>query len=300
MILNRKSPLSIVWALIFLFSMPAMSQDLQLTGFGYTTFPEAEVMDSQLNQKIQLNEYNFFLNLPKRLKNQKTVLINGFQYGLVTLDGANDLQLGLDGQDLHLIGYRLTALHQLANDWSLLASLNPTLSSTFNTALETEDFLFNGLLQFTKKKSEYFSYGAGIAYLSTFGEPAFIPTLQLTLKSNNSKFQVFLPRQITYSRYFCRITAGVQLAASGSRYNINNSSTDFNDFEFVDQLAYSRVILGPTFSYRVGKLIQLEASGGLTFGRKSELQGDLYEGADYDVANGTFFRFGISIVPPKK
>ncbi|WP_157716322.1 DUF6268 family outer membrane beta-barrel protein [Roseivirga echinicomitans] len=277
-----------------------MSQDLQLAGFGYTTFPEAEIMDSRLSQKIQLNEYNFFLNMPKRLKNKKTVLINGFQYGLVTLNGDNDLHLGLDSQNLHLIGYRLTAIHQLANDWSLLASLNPTLASTFNTALEGEDFLFNGILQFTKKKSEYFSYGGGIAYLSTFGEPAFIPTLQLTLKSNNSKFQVFLPRQITYSRFYGRITAGVQLSASGSRYNVNNSSADFNDFEYVDQLAYSRVILGPTFSYLVGKLIQLEASGGITFGRKAELQGDLYEGANYDVANGAFFRFGISIVPPKK
>ena len=291
----------IVCGLLLLGSSPAWSQDLQLAGFSFTRFPAAGIADSPLDQEVEVNEYNFFLNLPKRLKNEKTILINGLQYQLVTTFTDNDLNLGLDGQHLHLIGYRVTAFHPLANNWRALISLNPTLSSTFNTALEWDDFLFNGLLQFVKKKSDRLSYGGGIAFTSRFGEPIFIPTLQCTIRSENSKLQVLLPHSITYDRFFGKFTAGVQMAASGSRYNVNYSRTNFlNASEPVDKLAYTRVVIGPSLSYRIGKVIQLEASGGVTVARRVELQGNLFDDDNYDIANDQYFRFGIAIIPPKK
>ena len=298
---SYKLLLNIVCGLLLLYSSPTMSQDLQLAGFSFTRFPGAKVMDSQLNQEVEVNEYNFFLNLPKQLKNGKTVLINGLQYQLVTLFTDNDLNLGLDGRNLHLIGYRLTALHQLANNWRVLISLNPTLSSTFDTALEGDDFLFNGTLQFTKKKSDRLSYGGGVTLTPIFGEPILIPTLQLTYSSENDKLHVLLPRRITYDRYFGKITVGLEFATNGSRYNVNYSRTNFlNDIEPVDKLTYTRMVFGPSLSYRMGKVIQLEASGGITVARRGELQGDAFEDENYDIANGPFFRFGIAIAPPKK
>ncbi|TRX54887.1 hypothetical protein FNH22_19225 [Fulvivirga sp. M361] len=292
---------NIVCGLLLLSSLPTWSQDLQLAGISFTRFPGAQITDSPLDQEVEVNEYNFFLNLPKRLKNEKTILINGLQYRLVTTFTDNNLNLGLDEQHLHLIGYRVMAFHPLANNWSALVSLNPTLSSTFNTALEWDDFLFNGLLQFVKKKSDRLSYGGGIAFTSRFGEPILIPTLQLTIRSENSKFQVLLPRNITYDRFFGRFTAGLQMAASGSRYNVNYSRTNFlNATEPVDKLVYTRVIIGPSLSYRIGKVIQLEASGGVSVARRVELQGSLFDDDNYDIANSQYFRFGIAIIPPEK
>ncbi len=293
--------LFVVCGLLLLSSPPALSQDLQLAGFSFTRFPAAEVADSPLSQKVEVNEYNFFLNLPRQLKNEKTILVNGLQYRLVTLFADNDLNLGLDGENLHVVGYRLTVLHQLANEWRVLVSLNPTLSSTFNTTLEGSDFLFNGVLQFVKRKSDRFSYGGGVAYTSRFGQPIPIPTLQLTVHSKNGKLQVLLPRSITYDRYFDRFTAGLQIAASGSRYNVNYTRTSFFDtIEPVDMLAYTRVIFGPSLKYRVGKVIQLEASGGMTIARRVELQGDLIDDENYEITNSPYFRFGIAVLPPKK
>ena len=297
---SHKPLLNIVFGLLLLCSSPTMSQNLKLAGFSFTRFPGTAVKGSPLNQEIEVNEYNFFLNFPKQFKNEKTILIHGLQYRLVTPSVDNDLNLGLDGKNLHLIGYRLTALHQLANNWRVLVSLNPTLSSTFNKALGGEDFLLNGVLQFVKKKSDRFSYGGGIAFTSRFGEPILIPTLQLTLKSENDKLQVLLPRSITYNHYFGKFTSGLEVAVSGSRYNVNNTWTNsFNDIEPVDKLAYSRVIFGPSLSYRVGKVIQLEASGGIAFVRKVEHQSDLFEDMNYDISNGSFLQFGIAIVPSK-
>lgn len=299
--LSHKRLLNIIYGLLLLGSSQAMSQDIQLAGFSYTRFPGAEVMDSRLNRKINVNEYNLFLNLPKRLKNDKTILIHGFQYRLVTPSIDNDPNFGLDGQHLHLIGYRLTTLHQLVNKWSVLVSINPTLSSTFNTALERNDFLINGLLQFIKKKSDRFSYGGGVAFTSRFGEPTLIPTVYLTLKSENGKLQILLPRRIAYDRYFGKFTAGIQVSANGSHYNVNYARTNFlNEVEPVDKLAYTRVVIGPSLSYRIGKVIRLEASGGITVARRVELQGDQFDDENYNITNSPFFRFGIAIVPPRK
>ena len=87
---------------------------------------------------------------------------------------------------------------------------------------------------------------------------------------------------------------------SGSRYNVNYTRTNsFHDIEPVDKLAYSRVVLGPSLRYRVGKVIQLEASGGITMARRLELQGNRSHDVSYETANGPFFRFGIVVVPSK-
>lgn len=301
MIRSIKPFSNIVCWLLFLSSSPLMSQDLKLAGLSFTRFPTAGVVDAPLNQEVEVNEYNFFLNLPKQLKNEKTILINGLQYRLVTPFADNDLNLGFDAKNLHLLGYRLTVLHQLAKDWKVLVSLNPTLSSTFNTTLEGEDFLFNGAILFIKKKSERFSYGGGIAYTSRFGQPIPIPILQLTFSTENDKLQVLLPRRIVYERFFGKFTAGLQVAASGSRYNVNYTrANSLNDIELVDKLAYTRIVFGPSLKYRIGKVIQLEASGGITVARRLALQGVLFDDESYDIANGPFFRFGIAIVPPKK
>ncbi|MEM9831123.1 MAG: DUF6268 family outer membrane beta-barrel protein [Bacteroidota bacterium] len=278
-----------------------MSQDIQLAGFSYTRFPSAEVKDTRLNQELEVNEYNFFLNLPKRLKNEKTVLINGLQYRLVTPFVDNDLNLGLDGQNLHLIGYRFTVVHQLSDSWGAVVSLNPIISSTFNVALEGSDFLLNGTMHFMKKKSDRLSYGGGIALTARFGEPMLIPTLQLNYKTEKDRFRILLPSYITYDRFFGKLTAGLLVAVNGSRYNVNNSRTNpLNEIEFVDMLAYSRVVLGPSLSYRMGKFLRLEALGGMTLARRVEHQSDLLEDQNYDIANGPFFRLGIAIVPPNK
>lgn len=298
--LVSKSTGLLFWVLLVTGSQ-AISQDFQLSGFSVTGFSETEITGTSSSQKIQVNEYNFFLNLPVQFNRERTTLINGFQYNLVTLFMDDDANSGLDEEHLHLISYRLTALHQLTNNWTMFISLNPTLSSAFNTRLEGEDVLFNGALLLMKKKLERFTYGGGIAYISSFGEPTLVPTLKLTLNSKNDRLDVFLPRRITYDRYFGKFTAGMQVSASGSYYNINKAvtSTD-NNYELFNKLAYSRILLGPVLSYRLGKNLKLETTGGIVITRKADLQGEPFNEENYEIANGPFFKAGIVLVPPQK
>ncbi|MEL6557560.1 MAG: DUF6268 family outer membrane beta-barrel protein [Bacteroidota bacterium] len=295
--MKKETKLScILCLLLILWGHSLWSQELQLAGFNFTRFPGAEVADAPLNQKIEVNEYNFFVNLPKQLKNEKTIVLNGLQYKLTTPFADNDLALGIDGQNLHLIGYRLTVLHQLKKDWSLIAMINPTLSSTFNVPLEGDDLLVNGTIQAVRKKSDRFHYGGGLLVTSRFGNPILLPTIQLKWKSEKSQFHVFLPRSITYDRYYKRFTAGIHAVVDGSLYNVNFEL----NAEPVDKVAYTRVTAGPKFSYRLGKILQLEASGGVVAGRSVELQSEVFEDRTNNVDSGAFFQFGISLVPPVK
>ena len=49
------------------------------------------------------------------------------------------------------------------------------------------------------------------------------------------------------------------MSVDGSLYNVNYDRTNgLNNLEPVDKLAYTRVILGPELSYRVGKLLKMK------------------------------------------
>lgn len=293
---KRSNLKGLLCLLIILYGTSLRSQDLQLAGFSFTRFPGAEVVDSPINQEIEVNEYNFFVNLPRQLKNDKTVVLNGLRYKLVTPFISNDVSIGVNGENFHLISYTLTVLHKLKKDWSILAMVNPTLSSTFNTSLEGDDWLVNGTLQAIKEKSNGFSYGGGVLVTSRFGNPILLPTLQFKWKKERSQFHIFLPQSIKYDRYFGDFTAGLQVVVDGSLYNVNFDV----DAEPVDKVAYTRVIVGPKFSYRVGKALQLGASGGITAARSVELQSEVFEDRTNDVETGAFFQFGIAIVPPRQ
>lgn len=290
-----------VCGLLLLSSSSAMSQNLQLAGFSVTRLPGSEIVGSPLNQKIETNEFNFFINIPKPLKNEKTIIINGLQYRLVTPFVDNEETQSFDGQNLHLISYQLTIAHKLANQWLGLIVMNPTLSSTFNISPERDDVIFPGAIQFIKNKSDNFSYGFGVARTARFGETLIIPTLQLTKSYQKSTLKIVLPRQVLFDYHFEKFDAGLQLSISGSEYNANYSVINSSDIEQpIDRLAYSRIILGPRFSYRVGKILLLEASGGFVTARSIDLRGGQIEDEKYDIKNGAFFQFGIALIPPKK
>lgn len=291
----------IVYGVLLLCSSSVRSQNLQLAGFSVTRLPGSEIVGLPLNQKIETNEFNFFINIPKPLKNEKTIIINGLKYRLITPFVDNEEIQRFDGQNLHLISYQLTIAHKLANQWLGLIVMNPTLSSTFNTSVERDDVIFPGAVQFIKNKSDNFSYGFGIARTARFGEALIIPTLQLTKSYQKSTLKIVFPRQVSFDYHFEKFDAGLQFSISGSEYNANYSITTSSDIEQpIDRLAYSRIILGPRFSFRVGKILLLEASGGFATARSIDLRGDQIEDEKYDIKNGAFFQFGVALVPPKK
>ncbi|MGD1844618.1 MAG: DUF6268 family outer membrane beta-barrel protein [Salibacteraceae bacterium] len=276
-------------------------QDFELAGASFTRFPKSELKDSRAAQDLRLNEYSFFINLPKKFKNNKTVVINGLHYGALRPIAQNDSSEGFEGQNLHLLGYRLTGFHAIGKGWGVVLVLNPTLASTFNVSLESEDFIFNGALQLVKRKSEDYSYGFGIARTTRFGGPLYLPIFHLSKRWKNSQLKLLLPRKIHYAYEFDKFSMGGRMDINGAFFNANfSNSLPDGTVETIDKVAYSRVLVGPSCGYRLAKVLQLQATGGLAVGRTIELRGATSDNENFNVENGPFFQFSIAIVPPRK
>lgn len=279
-----------------------VAQKLPLAGFTVTRFPAADVKDSDINQQVEVNEYSLFINLPQKLKNDKTILVHGLQYRLTNPFSNNDTTLGFDGQDLHFVGYRLTALHKLKNDWKLLVVLMPLLSSSFSSPVDGNDFLFNGGVQFLKEKNKNFTYGGGFLVSTRFGRPLVLPAIQLTYTNERSDLVVQLPLLAAYEyKIWKNLGVGVQAGVNGAFYNVDYAVTDLNGLQTeVDRVSYSRVIAGPRVSYRFFDVFQLEASVGITAARNFELVSSATDDIDREAENNLYFRFGLVIYPSKQ
>lgn len=289
---------SLLFTLITFFtSQFAISQELKLAGVNFTYFPQASV-DEELNNNPQftLSESKFFVNLPKPLKNGKTIIINGIDYSLLSVNAENNAGGELEFDNLHTIGYRLAVVQELKNNWRGIISLMPTLSSSFNDELEGDDFLFNAVIQFVKEKSETFSYGFGVIFTSRFGEPLVLPSLSLLKETDRQKLEILLPTFLSYHLLRGNVAFGLKLAVSGSRYNTGfGVEGDVNIPQLIDQIQYSRGTFGPDISYRLNSLILLELSGGMTFNRTFEITQIGLADLDYSIENGPFIQFGISL-----
>jgi len=300
MILQSKLFKTGLFFLLSILHVPVSAQNFQLAGFSFTRMPGAQIIDSPENQVIKTNEYNFFVNIPLSLKNEKTIFINGIQYKAVTPFSENDL-ISIDGQNLHLISYRFTVVQAFKKNWLGALVINPTLSSTFNSMLERDDLIMSGAIQFSKQKSDNFSYGFGIARTTRFGELLILPTLDLTKKFKKSTLRIALPRHVLFDYNFGKVDAGFQVALDGSEYNVNHSElNEANEGEPVDKFAYSRILLGPKIGYHLKGMIRLEVSGGIVSNRSIELNGELFRNEIFEVAGAPFFQFGIVLIPPKK
>lgn len=277
------------------------AQDLDLAGFSYTRLPAADVVDSPANQRAETNELNVFLNIPIPLKNKKTILIHGLQYRRVTPAIENDRNGTIDGQTLHLASYRLMLVHKLKPDWTAMFIVNPTFSSTFNTPLERDDVIGNGVIQFVRRLPNGLSYGFGVARTARFRQVLIVPTLQLTKEYQHSTLQVFLPRQVSFDYHFRTFDLGVQFSLSGSEYNANYTVMDASNNEVsVDKLAYNRILLGPTFSYPINDLLRFDVFGGLVANRTIELRDGPGIDNTLNIESAPFFEVGISLGLPQR
>jgi hypothetical protein len=225
---------------LFLILNVGYSQDFKLAGIHYGYYPKSEVKDASGNQEVSFQEFSAFLNFPKQLKNNKTVLINGVGYGLVeaTLHNPPSLLTSKDGKKLHAFYYQLTLAHKWNEKWTLLANIKPTFASDFEEKLGSDDLIFQGLVMATRKMNDKFKIGAGVLNSTRLGEPIVLPVVNMHYKSNRSELNALLPMNIKYTYSLLpeeKLKLGVKYARNGANFNILA-----NDMADIDKINYSR------------------------------------------------------------
>jgi len=291
---KQKASLGIFFFVIFL--KVSYAQDFKLAGIKYANYPTSEIKKDSGNQEISFQEFGAFVNFPKKLKNNKTVLVNGFGYGFVEASLDNPLFLSNE-KKLQTLYYQLTLLHQWNEKWNFIVNLKPTLASDFEGKLSSDDFVFQGAVTATRKFSSTFKIGGGLAYSARFGSPQLIPLVNFHYKNNKHEVNALLPINAKYTYSLLpseKLELGIKYNLNGGNFNVHSADNT------IDKINYSRANFGVLANYQLTKILRLEAFGGLSAGRKYSLIDTDDTTYDFDSKSAPFFSVGIVLIPPKR
>jgi len=297
---NKKFPLqkaSITFLFVLVFYNTMNAQDFKLAGVYYNNYLTSDVKNTEDNQETKFQEFGAFVNFPKKLKNNKTVLINGFGYGFVETTIKDPLFLFNESdKKLQQLYYQLTLLHQWNEKWNVALNLKPTLASDFERKLSADDFIFQGAVVATRKLSSSFKLGGGLAYSARLGSPRFIPVVNLRYKKSRHEINALLPINAKYSYSILpneKLQLGLQYALNGANFNVHS------DDNRIDKINYSRANFGVVTQYQLTNMLRFEAFGGLSAGRSYSVIDNDNKTYDFDSESAPFFSIGIVLVPPK-
>lgn len=284
----KRLKLSLICILIFVSNI--FSQDFELTGIRYLNYPAID------NNDFSVQEFGAFLNIPTQLKNNKTILINGFFYGQVRV---NDLENHIATIDqklvLHAISYRFTMIQKLNKKWTFIGLLEPTLASDFESSLSSDDLVIQSMAVASKKISTKLTLGAGLLYSTRFGRPTVIPVVPIKFTANKHRIKALIPTKVLYA-YAVKpnLDIGIKATINGANFNITGFSNQTDD---INKINYTRANIGPVLYYKPKKIITLELTGGISTNRRynSVLAND--DVLETTLPTQAFFNFGLIIKP---
>ena len=292
-------------ALPLIYGVQAFAQDIEIAGISSVTYPKSGLKGAGNNADYSFQEYGTFINIPYKLKNKKTILVNGLGYGWVGNSGSDlsFVEAGKNKKQLHAIYYQLMFAHKLNEDWNLLISLRPTLASDFEHSLSTDDFVLQGIGFALKKVNEHFSIGGGIAYTMRFGKPFAVPVLPLNYKKGKHTISTLLPIKSAYNYSLGKkekISVGVKHVVNGAQFNITAPNFNKSDVPDIDKIGYTRANIGAAINYDITKFLRFEVYGGASIRRQYELFDTSNRTHKFELNETPFIQFGITLVPPKK
>lgn len=288
--------------LAFIISAVNLSaQDMKLAGIEYLNYPKVQLKGEAKNNKASFQEFGAFVNYPALSKNKKSIFINGFQYGLVKVAIHNNILGTSNVKDFQGISYNLTVVHKWNQKWTFISRLSPGLATDFTDKLSISDFNFQGSVLALKKIKEGLSAGAGLLYTMRTGKSLLIPCAQLKYKKERNALDILLPVFISYTYQIDskeRLKVGFKVALNGANFNtgIHNLSSTTE----MDRLNYSRTNIGPSISYQLMGILQIESSAGLSTMRTYQFQDMQDNTYKFNSKSGCFFKIGLAVVPPKR
>lgn len=284
-----------------LFISVTSAQEFRLAGIDYFSYAKAPLKNAPASGDISFREIAAFANFPTLLKNQKTILINGFRYTWVqpTLSAANSTNHNTT--NFHSFCYSLRLIHTLKNNWTAGLALMPTLAGDFKSPPGTSDFVMQGAITFIKKTNENTHIGTGLTYTTTLGIPVPLPMVILLYNNNRHRINIYLPSIADYTYALDeakRWKAGFRIALNGAQFNYSNNAAIPGE-PAADKINYSRANTGPTVSYKPGKYLQIEAFGGINAMRRYRYEDVNGNSNKFDSKASGFFNFGITLTPPE-
>ncbi|MFY7814408.1 MAG: DUF6268 family outer membrane beta-barrel protein [Chryseobacterium taeanense] len=277
-------------------------QEIKLAAVEYNNYSPALIKDETDNKKVSFREAGALVNIPLRLKDDKTIIINGLRFAYVQSETDNDATNSANKSNFKTFRYTLGLIHKFNNGWMTTLMLMPTLSGDFKNGISSDDFIMQGSFVLSKKMNEYSILGGGIAYNTNLGKPMPIPLLQFRYTKNRHQVNVLLPMLAEYQYAATtdrRLKLGLRSALNGAYFNYTAESNVFGTQEKIDKVNYSRLNTSLLANYRLGKQFEIEVSGGVSSFRKYRLKDNDGNELKFDSKAAGFVNIGFSYVLPE-
>lgn len=163
----------------------------------------------------------------------------------------------------HNISYNLGLVYSLKSTWHVVVNLTPTIASDFEEKLSGDDLLFQASALIVKSKNKSWKYGLGLAYNTRFGRQLFIPMVLLKYETKRVALDMVLPNKLNlmFKASNNKIHYGLKAGLNGAV--INNSTEIQSISNVIDEVGYSRLIVGPAITLRLKNAFNLNLQGRL-------------------------------------
>lgn len=217
---------------------------------------------------IQTSLFDSKLQLPVKLKDEKTILNNAIEFASLNPNLANtNLDTG-SKLDFYSIAYEFSYIRKLGTkQWTLITSIKPTLASDFNNSVVSEDFLLQGFALITKRWNRFSKFGFGAVHSNKFGRKTTLPLLQFIRKKGGHETDVLLPAYLKQSYHFGQNRIGASLFVRGGSYNFDTPPIFVRD---LDKLIFTKLDGALEYEAQVEKGLALSFKIGYTLLNKIE------------------------------
>ena len=279
-----------------------LAQEFDVVQIQSAYYPKQFIEESGAEGEIGFFEWGVQVAIPQAIKSSKDsiILIHRMSYGNLKVDAEANPTAGpmVDAEKYyHNISYNLGLVYSLKSTWHVVVNLTPTIASDFEEKLRGDDLLFQASTLIVKSKNKSWKYGLGLAYNTRFGRQLFIPMGLLKYETKRVALDMVLPNKLNlmFKASNNKIHYGLKAGLNGTV--INNSTEIQSISNVIDEVGYSRLIVGPAITLRLKNAFNLNLQGGLAVARRLEFIDVNNNIIDRTPQASPFFAIGISFAP---
>lgn len=282
----------------------AASQDFELAGLVSEFYPQDIPSNGNNVNQLAFHEYGAFSLYPYLHKNDKTILLNGFAYWHIDINGSGSGALGNFNysERFKIIQYQFWLTHQISDEWKFVFHLRPSIAKDAGRKVTYDDYVIQSVAFASKQINRVFAIGGGYGQTMSFGKPFFIPLLTLDYAKGKHSFTSVLPLQAKYNYAVDKkgnFNIGLKELASGLRYNLSKSYANVYGTENLDKVSFMRINIGAFTNYRINPFLSIEVQGGSSVLREYRILDVTGKKHKLEFVNTPFIRFSLVVVPPK-
>ena len=265
-----------------------------LASVSYTSYSNSRLYSDNHVRETSMSEINADAQFVIKIKEKMTYFINRIHFNQFNNSGKEVSSKEYFHNKFYSIAYSAGIIRIINNKWKVIGILTPTIASSFEKRISTNDLILQSSIIASKRVNRYFEYGFGLSYSTRFGQGITIPLVSAKYKKNNFSFTAILPAYISASYHFKKHKIGLSMSTYGNLYNTN---IDMITSYELDKLGYSRINIGTEFQMKIYKSLHLNIKGGISVRNKFE---SINKDGNLEISlsgeNKSFFCTGLHIL----